>query len=628
MRFPFEKFPKKQWLLVLLLVGTSVFGAEKKAADYRQAIADESVRFERLLAGKAVPDAGPAALENAVYPLMYSPKKRMTGNLADWTDIPYTGKIRFQCDSNRLPLPDSLQPGFKAAISNDTLYLLLFVSDPTVVFNVSNVPYLNDCFELFLDPLFQRRTECDDTNSQTFLTASDKTGKKFFAYGKVPMRVQKVLYPGGWAVEAAIPLENPYFKMKVFDGLAFGVNITYCNNDTPGKARLKHKLSWSALDTDDSSYRVPSVYGVFRVVSPGKNGISAVTPGSAVEENRKKRRAGETLADYSVLAKEKPSPAIVRGFQIGLLTEQTAKDAAAWGSNVLRFAFHPKAGKWERDREKILEMLEKKVRYVKASGQKAVIAMQPSSAVWKTEEAEREFITVWKDVAARLKPLNDAVWAYDLYNEPLERSALPYAPHQWRGVAVKTIKEIRKIDREVWFIYETGPGGGWRGFEDLSPLPDTRVIYSFHFYQPGTFTHQGIAASQLQDAGLMAKEQKTAGLIWPGYYGGLWWDRGQIEKQLAPVIEFQEKYKVPVFVGEFSVVVWAPVGSAVQYLQDSIDVFEKYGWSWTYHAFREWPGWSLEHEDGVLTRNIRKSDFSARAPIVRKALQKNSENKK
>ena len=57
---------------------------------------------------------------------------------------------------------------------------------------------------------------------------------------------------------------------------------------------------------------------------------------------------------------------------------------------------------------------------------------------------------------------------------------------------------------------------------------------------------------------------------------------------------FQEKYGAKIYVGEFSAVCWAP--GAEKYLEDAISVFEEYGWDWTYHAFREWPGWSVEHQ--------------------------------
>jgi hypothetical protein len=45
--------------------------------------------------------------------------------------------------------------------------------------------------------------------------------------------------------------------------------------------------------------------------------------------------------------------------------------------------------------------------------------------------------------------------------------------------------------------------------------------------------------------------------------------------------------------GEFSVIRWAP--GAVNYLRDCIELFEQCGWDWTYHAYREWDGWSVEH---------------------------------
>ena len=46
--------------------------------------------------------------------------------------------------------------------------------------------------------------------------------------------------------------------------------------------------------------------------------------------------------------------------------------------------------------------------------------------------------------------------------------------------------------------------------------------------------------------------------------------------------------------GRVSAIAWAP--GADQYLRDCIGIFRDYGWDWTYHAFREWAGWSVEHE--------------------------------
>ncbi|MDI9385891.1 MAG: cellulase (glycosyl hydrolase family 5), partial [Verrucomicrobiota bacterium] len=62
-----------------------------------------------------------------------------------------------------------------------------------------------------------------------------------------------------------------------------------------------------------------------------------------------------------------------------------------------------------------------------------------------------------------------------------------------------------------------------------------------------------------------------------------------------PVRVFQRAYNVHIYVGEFSAIRWAP--GAVDYLRDCIELFEEYDWDWSYHAYREWDGWSVEHGD-------------------------------
>ena len=80
---------------------------------------------------------------------------------------------------------------------------------------------------------------------------------------------------------------------------------------------------------------------------------------------------------------------------------------------------------------------------------------------------------------------------------------------------------------------------------------------------------------------------------------------------------------VPFYVGEFSVIAWAPVDSAVRYLRDVTGIFNRHGWSWTYHAFREYPGWSLEHEDGVVRKDaaLKPVRESARGKVMKEAFR-------
>ncbi len=65
---------------------------------------------------------------------------------------------------------------------------------------------------------------------------------------------------------------------------------------------------------------------------------------------------------------------------------------------------------------------------------------------------------------------------------------------------------------------------------------------------------------------------------------------------------------------------WAP--GAAEYLADAIAIFEKHGWDWSYHAYREWHGWNLElgaDRDDTTSR----AEGNDRLEAVRGWLRKN-----
>ena len=72
-----------------------------------------------------------------------------------------------------------------------------------------------------------------------------------------------------------------------------------------------------------------------------------------------------------------------------------------------------------------------------------------------------------------------------------------------------------------------------------------------------------------------------------------------------------------ILVGEFSAAAWAKGADA--YIRDCIEVFDSYGWDWAYHAFREWPGWSVEHE-GTGPGDMRPSADNPRMRVLKGAL--------
>lgn len=207
-----------------------------------------------------------------------------------------------------------------------------------------------------------------------------------------------------------------------------------------------------------------------------------------------------------------------------------------------------------------------------------------TSAMFHSKIWQDEFSKVWEKIAVRYKG-NEALWAYDLANEPNEKDVSP-GLMGWNELAAYTAKIVRAIDPERPLIIEASNWSQPRAFDKLLPVPVSGVIYSVHLYNPVQLTHQGVS--------VVGHQYPLSG-SYPGNFVGLDWNKERLRQMLKPVIEFQKDYNVPIFVGEFSCIRWAPGDSAYNYIKDCIDIFEENGWDWTYHAFREWNGWSVEH---------------------------------
>ena len=62
-----------------------------------------------------------------------------------------------------------------------------------------------------------------------------------------------------------------------------------------------------------------------------------------------------------------------------------------------------------------------------------------------------------------------------------------------------------------------------------------------------------------------------------------------------PLIEFQNKYKKLIWIGEFSAVRWAPGGD--DYVRDLIEIFDSHGWGWSYFCYNSFHGWNPDYDN-------------------------------
>lgn len=278
-----------------------------------------------------------------------------------------------------------------------------------------------------------------------------------------------------------------------------------------------------------------------------------------------------------------------------------------WKANLIRWQITRNWGKAGTDRDLAdydrwfdakLDELDKALDSCGRHGIKVVIDLHTPPggrhenhdlAIFHEPVYQDHWIALWKKMAKRYKD-HPAVWGYDLVNEPVQNAPSPPGVADYLGAQVRCAMAIRAIDAETPIFIEAAEWDSADGFKELEPVDVPRVIYQVHMYAPGTYTHQGVHG-----------ESKP--LTYPGVIDGKMWDKEALRKVLQPVREFQLAYNAHIYAGEFSAARWAP--GARDYLRDCIELFEEYGWDWSYHAYREWDGWSVEH--GTDPKNHERS---------------------
>jgi cellulase (glycosyl hydrolase family 5) len=195
--------------------------------------------------------------------------------------------------------------------------------------------------------------------------------------------------------------------------------------------------------------------------------------------------------------------------------------------------------------------------------------------LWDSPALQQKFVDFWRSVARRYASRGDVIYGYDLLNEP--HTSSKGIPRIWNSLIERTAKAIREVDNRHAIVVECGYGLP-ENFMPLQPIDDPNIIYSFHFGEPYMFTHQGHMG-------------KPAGLKYPS--SDL--DKDYLRSLIKPAYEFKKRYGVQIYVGELIVYCYVDSTSRSAYMRDCLDLFEEYGFDYTFWAYRSWLHSSLEH---------------------------------
>ena len=221
---------------------------------------------------------------------------------------------------------------------------------------------------------------------------------------------------------------------------------------------------------------------------------------------------------------------------------------------------------------------------------------ESSHEIWRDAVAQENYAKMWREVAAHYRGRASIV-GYDLMCEPHPDQEAKQPLGDWNALAKKITVAIREVDQQTPILVNSS---GWaypQLFESLQPTGDPRTVYTVHFYDPHYYTHQKPTNNVAYPGFRLPGKQET-------------WDKATLERRLALVRAFQQKHHVPIFAGEFGCARFAP--GVEEWLRDQMDLYESYGWSWAYWAFREWDVMNIERTADA-TDKVNHSD----TPLLR-----------
>ncbi|HOV76530.1 MAG TPA: glycoside hydrolase family 5 protein [Sedimentisphaerales bacterium] len=210
---------------------------------------------------------------------------------------------------------------------------------------------------------------------------------------------------------------------------------------------------------------------------------------------------------------------------------------------------------------------------------------------------DQVLVPIWTQMAEHYKN-SPAHLYYEVLNEP---HGIPDA--RWGQIQYRVIMAIHAVD-PVHPIIVTG--AGWGSYNNLNSIPsyprDYNLIYSFHFYDPFLFTHQGASwtdPSMVSLAGIPFPYDAGPVPACPPQLKGTWIENSlnsyqndgtvaHVRQLLDIAVSFRDKRQVPVFCGEFGV--YKPNSDSIQrvyWYQIVREYLEEKGIAWTcwdYHG--------------------------------------------
>ncbi|NLE03008.1 MAG: glycoside hydrolase family 5 protein [Fibrobacter sp.] len=278
--------------------------------------------------------------------------------------------------------------------------------------------------------------------------------------------------------------------------------------------------------------------------------------------------------------------------------EEDFKRQKDWGFNHVRIPvdFYLFFDEFEKPFEHRFKSIDNAVKWTEKSGLFLIIDLHECPGHDFADATDIPVQRIFEDPGYIKK--TQRIWAYlserygdhkhvlfEVLNEPVAPTA-----QVWNSVKDQLCKTIRSHAPSSTIVVGSNMWNWPSTYKDFTPFESDNVMYCFHFYEPLLFTHQF--------APWMKEPEVRVRRAYPGDYGSGFarkydlvqsdgvWNRERFIKDITPVAEFGERYKVPLICDEFGVYAPVPMEYQKLWLNDLLSVLKDMNIGYCYWNYK------------------------------------------